>query len=420
MSRRPRRPLSPEAAAVVRALPGSPVTRRGLLAGAGALGAGAFVAACGTGTSTTGGTADVKPAAAVDRSDTEKIVNWSNWTAYLDKDDENKTYPTLEGFSKKSGIKATYAEDIEDNDSYFGKIQGQLKNGQDFGKDVIVFTDYMAARVIRQGYAQKFDDAVMPNKANILDTLANVDYDKGRHYSLTWQSGYAGLGWNRKLLKEITGKDTLENVSDLWDPKLKGRIEVLSEFRDTIGLIMLEHGVDISAVSWGGPEFTKAMNEFSTQLDSGQIRSVKGNSYIEDLKAGDAVAVIGWSGDVLAANLEAKAEKYGFALPTTGGTLWSDNMLIPVGSPHKKNAEMLMNYYYDPKVAAEVAAYVNYICPVKGAVDHIDEFDDTGQLKKSSYIFPTAGDLAKMHVFRTLTPVEEATYTGAFQKKLGV
>src|SRR3954471_11816821 len=151
------------------------LSRRSVLRGAGGVGVAAALAACGTGDTT--GTTE-KPAADVkDKSATEKIVRWANWPAYLDYDEKTKKYPTLEKFQQQTGIKATYAEDIDDNDSYYGKIQGQLKNGDDIGKDVIVLTDWMAARIIRQGYAQKLDKSVIPQAANILDDLRDVDFD---------------------------------------------------------------------------------------------------------------------------------------------------------------------------------------------------------------------------------------------------
>ncbi len=128
------------------------------------------------------------------------MVNWANWQLYLDYDDKTKEYPSLEQFQKLTGIKATYDEAILDNDTYYGKIQGQLKNGQDIGKDIVVFTDWMAGRVIRQGYAQKLNKANIPNAKNLLKNLQQPDFDPGREYSLTWQSGYAGLAWNKEKI----------------------------------------------------------------------------------------------------------------------------------------------------------------------------------------------------------------------------
>jgi spermidine/putrescine transport system substrate-binding protein len=385
------------------------LSRRSVLRGAGGVGVAAALAACGTGdTSAT----TAKPAADVkDKSATEKIVRWANWPAYLDYDEKTKKYPTLEKFQQQTGIKATYAEDIDDNDSYYGKVQGQLKNGDDIGKDVITMTDWMAGRLIRQGYVQKLDKANIPNAKNLNPKLQDVDFDPGRAHSLTWQSGYAGIGYR----KDKVGRE-LKTLDDLWAPDLKGKIVVLSEMRDTVGLIMLSQGVDISK-PFTEDQFNTALDVLQKQVDSGQIRQVKGNSYLEDLRSGNAIAAIAWSGDILLAQFEEEDPNYTFALPDTGGTLWSDNLMVPIGSPHKTNAEKLFNFYYDPAIAAEVAAYVNYICPVDGAKAEMEKIDPS--LVDSPLIFPTAEDLANVKVFHSLTPDEETTYSEAFQKVIG-
>jgi spermidine/putrescine transport system substrate-binding protein len=385
------------------------LSRRSVLRGAGGVGVAAALAACGTGDTT--GTTE-KPAADVkDKSATEKIVRWANWPAYLDYDEKTKKYPTLEKFQQQTGIKATYAEDIDDNDSYYGKIQGQLKNGDDIGKDVITMTDWMAGRLIRQGYVQKLDKANIPNAKNLNPKLQEVDFDPGRAHSLTWQSGYAGIGYR----KDKVGRE-LKTLDDLWAPDLKGKIVVLSEMRDTVGLIMLSQGVDISK-QFTEDQFNAALDVLQKQVDSGQIRQVKGNSYLEDLRSGNAIAAIAWSGDILLAQFEEEDPNYTFTLPDTGGTLWSDNLMVPIGSPHKANAEKLFDFYYDPAIAAEVAAYVNYICPVEGAKAEMEKIDPS--LVDSPLIFPTAEDLANVKVFHSLTPDEETTYSESFQKVIG-
>jgi spermidine/putrescine transport system substrate-binding protein len=376
----------------VQALVQAKLSRRSVLLGAAGL---ATLAACGTGSSTPSGsgggsgTAAAKPSPAVDKSATDKVVNWANWTLYLDYDDKTKKYPTLEAFQKQTGIKATYAEDIDDNDTYYGKIQSQLRNGQDIGKDVIVFTDWMAARCIRSGFIQQLDQSQMPNTKNLLPALQNVDFDPGRKYSTTWQSGFGVLAWNKE---KVPGG--LKSVSDLWKPELKGRVEVLSEMRDTIGLIMLEQGVDISK-NFTSAQYETAVDELQKHIADGQIRQVKGNSYKEDLISGDALAVIGWSGDIFQINAE-NGDKWGLALPDAGGTLWSDNLLVPIGSPHKANAEKLINYYYDPKVAATVEAYVNYICPVVGAKQVLTK--SSPEIANNTLIFPTKKMLDNVHI----------------------
>jgi spermidine/putrescine transport system substrate-binding protein len=385
------------------------LSRRSVLAAGGVAGVGALLAGCGTG-GTPSGTTKSSGVAGKDVSATDKKVNWANWTLYLDYDDKTQKYPTLAAFEKKTGITARYAEDIDANDTYFGKIQGQLANGQDIGQDIVVFTDWMAARMIRLGYTQKLDLAKIPNWANLLPDLKKVDFDPGRQNSLTWQSGFAGLAWSKD---KVPGG--LQNLSDLWKPEYKGRIEVLSEMRDTIGLIMLSQGVDIAG-KWGDDEFNAALTVLQTQIKSGQIRQVKGNSYKEDLISGDAVAVIGWSGDITQLNTE-NDDKFAFALPEAGGTLFSDNMQIPIGATHKANAEKLMNYYYDPVVAAQVAAYVNYISPVQGAQEAMKDIDPS--LVDNPLIFPDSASLAKAHVFRTLTPAEDTKYNGQFLTAVG-
>ncbi len=399
MTRKP--PLSPEARAVL-----SLMSRRTVLRGAGALGAAAALAACGT----DGDTSSGGPTAASDRSEEDKVVRWANWAYYLDYDDEAQNYPTLERFKQETGLDATYVEDIEDNDAYFSKIAPQLRDGQDVGQDIVVFTDWMATRLIRQSLVQQLDAANIPNKGNILANLANVDFDPGREYSLTWQSGFAGIAWNKE---KVPGG--LHSVSDLWNPELRGRVEVLSEMRDTMGLIMLEQGVDISG-DFTEDEYLDALDVLQQQLDNGQIRQVKGNSYTEDLISEDALAVIAWSGDITALNFE-NGDKWQFVIPDAGGTLWSDNLLVPIGSPYKANAEKLINYYYDPAVAAEVAAYVNYICPVQGAKEEILKIDP--ELAENTLIFPDEATLATVKVFRALTPEEETTFSTAYQKALG-
>ena len=384
------------------------LSRRSVLRGAGGAGVAAALAACGTGD--TGATSKPDPTVK-DKSATDKVVRWANWPAYLDYDEKTKKYPTLEKFQQETGIKATYAEDIDDNDSYYGKVQGQLKNGDDIGKDVVVLTDWMADRMIRQGYVQELDLTKIPNSKNLNPKLQDVDFDPGRKHSLTWQSGYAGIGYR----KDKVGRE-LKTLDDLWAPDLKGKIVVLSEMRDTVGLIMLSQGVDISS-DFSEDDFNKGLDVLQKQVDSGQIRQVKGNSYLEDLRSGNAIAAIAWSGDILLAQFEEEDPNYVFQLPETGGTLWSDNLMVPIGSPHKANAEKLMDFYYRPDIAAEVAAYVNYICPVDGAKEEMQKIDPS--LVDSPLIFPTQADLDAVKVFRSLSPAEETTFSEAFQKVIG-
>ena len=384
--------LSPEARSII----GAMVSRRAVLAGAGGLGAAGLLAACGGGS---------------DSADSANSVRWGNWPLYLDYDEDTKKYPTLEKFKEQTGISAEYFEDYNDNDEFFGKVQAQLKLGEDIGYDLVTPTDWMAARWIRLGYTQKYDAANIPNKSNILDSLASPSFDPNREQSLTWQGIMSGFGWN--VEKNPKGIRTLD---ELFAPQNKGKIIVLSEMRDTIGIIAQAQGVNLQTIT--EDQFMNAVDFMAKKIADGWIRGVKGNEYAEDLTSGDAAAVIGWSGDMFILKSENEG-KFDFAIPESGGTISGDNFLIPstVSAEAKVNAEKLINFYYDPAIAAEVAAYVNFVCPVKGAQAEMEKISP--ELASSPFIFPDDATSKKLAVFRSLTPAEETTWGEAFQKAAG-
>jgi spermidine/putrescine transport system substrate-binding protein len=395
-------PQDPVVRALIAQARQAQLTRRTLLAG-GAAGASALaLAACSTG----GGQA--RPTAAADVSDTDKTLNWANWAAYIDEDDAGN-YPTLVRFEEETGISVNYEVAVDDNNTYYGKVKDQLALGQDIGADTVCLTDWMVSRWIRLGYTQELDHANIPNIANLAPALEDPDFDPGRAHSLPWQGGFAGICWN---VEKVPGG--LASVEDLWNSELKGRVGVLSEMRDTMGLIMLQNGVDIAG-DWGDAEYDAAIEILDEQVANGQIRNIKGNSYLEDLKSEDTLAAICWSGDITVINAEA-GDKWQFAIPDAGGTLWNDNFLVPIGSPRKTNAETLINYYYEPEVAAEVAAWVNYITPVVGAQEAAAAIDP--ELAENQLIFPNEETLSTAHIFRALSGAEEQKYQAQFQQIL--
>ncbi len=394
-------PADPLIRQLIRQAQNAQMGRRTVLAGAGAGATALALAACSAGAAS-------KPTAAPDTSETDKLVRWDNWALYIDVDDAGN-YPTLSAFEAQTGIKVEYTEAVDDNNTYYGKVKDQLALGKDIGADVVCLTDWMIARMIRFGYTQKLDQANMPNVANLLPSLQNVDFDPGREMSVPWQGGFAGIAWNKEKLP-----GGIKSVQDLWAPELKGRVGVLSEMRDTMGLIMLDQGVDISG-KWGDDEFNAAIDEFQKQVADGQIRNIKGNSYKEDLASEDTLAAIVWSGDIVQLNAE-NNNKWEFIVPEAGGTLWNDNFMVPIGSGGKRNVEELINYYYDPAVAAEVAAYVNYITPVAGAQEAAMAIDP--ELANNQLIFPDEDTLSRAFVFRGLDGTEEQKYNAQFQSIL--
>jgi spermidine/putrescine transport system substrate-binding protein len=394
-------PISPD---LVRGL----VNRRTMLAGVGVAAISAFVAGCGAkGIAYEG---DPAGKVAVDRSDTEPIVSWSNWPEYIDVDDRTKARPTLQLFTKHTGITVKYTEDYNDNDEFFARVKPQLSAVSDTGRDVWCSSDWMVARLIRLNWIQRLDKARIPNAKNLQHSVSDVSFDPGRLYSLPWQSGMTGIGYNPKSTggRKISSMDQL-----LHDPILKGRVTLLRDWRDTVGLMLLAMGKDPG-------QFTAAdFDEAITQLDDakrrGQLKGFTGNEYGKGLASGDIAACLAWTGDVV--QLRADNPELGYVLPEAGHMLWSDNFVIPNKARHKRNAEVLINYYYDPAVMALVEDYVSYVCPVQGVKEVLAAADPS--VADNPLIFPTDEMRARSHVFMGLTGTQEKRYGEAFHELMG-
>ncbi|HEX7535757.1 MAG TPA: extracellular solute-binding protein [Dermatophilaceae bacterium] len=384
------------------------ISRRTAMVGMAGVSAVVGLAACGSaGKGSASATAKNRVKAATDLSATEKLVNWSNWPSYMDVDEKTKKHPTLDAFTKQTGIKVNYTEDYNDNNEFYAKVRPLLEAGQDTGRDMWASTDWMAARMIRLNYVQKFDLANIPNHGNVEDALLNVPFDKGRLYSLPWQSGMTGIAWNPKS----TGGKKIETMDQLLtDPKLKGKVTLLTEMPDTIGLVLLALGKDPAAFTTA--DFDAACAEIQKAKDSGQIKSFTGNDYTKPLASGDTAACVAWSGDIV--QLKADNPSLGFALPQKGFMIWSDNLVIPNLAKHKKNAETLINYYYDPAVMAKVVDYVNYVSPVKGTKAVLLKSDPA--VAANELILPAAQTLSRSHIFRGLTAAEETLYNRKFEQ----
>jgi spermidine/putrescine transport system substrate-binding protein len=382
--------ISPEARAIIRAQ----LSRRSLFAGVGAVSAAGALAACSSGS----GGADVG------------TVRWANWTEYLDYDEDTQENPTLVEFEKLTGIKVSHKETVLDNDEFTAPLLEKLQSKKDIGYDLVTLTDWMTARWIRLGYTQKFDSAELPNRSNVLDTLKNPSFDPGREQSIPWQGIMAGIGWNKE---KIPGG--IKSLDQLFAPANKGKVLALTEMRDTMGIIMLYQGVDPSK-PFTEDKFMNAIAFLEKKVKDGFIIGFRGNEYTQDLRAGNANAVIGWSGDMFQLAAESDG-KFDFAIPESGGCISTDNFMIPSTSTNAVNASKMVNYYYDPTVAATVAAWVNYICPVKGAQEAMEKVDPS--LANSEYIFPTAKTTSRLSIFRALTAAEETSYQTAFQSVAG-
>src|SRR3954454_11942724 len=383
------------------------LTRRRALkrgaAGALSLSAIAWLAACGS--DNLGG--GHKQAKVIPNGDVGSTLYFSNWPHYIDAKDPSKS-PTFARFKKKYGTTVKYVEEINDNDQFFGKVPQQYQQGNSGGRDLHVVTDWMAARMIRLGYVQKFDKSSMPTaNANLIDRLKSPPFDPKRDFSMPWQSGMTGIIYRKDKVKSPP-----RSVADLFNPAYKGKVTMLTEMRDSVGLVTAWQGGDPEKASVD--VYLKAIDKIQEGVDSGQIRGFTGNEYIKDIPKGDSWVIFGWSGD--AVQLKADNPNVEFVLPESGGMLWTDNMQIPVGAPHAYTAEKFIDYIYEPEVQAPIEAYINYICPVNGTKEVIAKTDRS--LAENPLIFPDKAVFDNTYIFRDLKPDEETELNDAFQKLL--
>ncbi len=351
---------------------------------------------------------DPAKCSAKDISASTKKLIVSNWPAYLD-EAEDGAKNTLQDFEAATGIKVSYTDDVSDNSDFFAKVRNQLSDCQPIGRDMMMLTDWMAARMIGLGWIQPLAADKVPNlHKNLIPALQGRQWDKDRTYSAPWQSGLTGIAYNAKLTKEVGSFEDL-----LTRPDLKGKITLLSEMRDTMAFMVKVTGGnpdDFTEDEWGN-----AIDKLRVAVKAGQVRAFTGNEYIQDLTAGNIVACEAWSGDVLQAQFDNPDIK--FVVPEEGLSLWSDNMIVPNQAQHRANAEKWIDYYYEPAVAAKLAAWVNYICPVQGAQEEMAKIDDS--LVDNPLIFPSEEDLKDTFDFMVLDDQQTKQYEGEWSDVTG-
>jgi spermidine/putrescine transport system substrate-binding protein len=365
--------------------------------GAGLLSVPGLLAACG-GSSGGGGS----------KKELADTLVFSNWTYYMDKDKKTKKWRTLEAFKKKFGVNVKYTEDINSNSQFFGKIQGPLSRGQSIDRDLIVLTDNerFLATMIDKGWVEKLDKDALPNIQNLVDVQKSPPFDTHRDYSLPWASGMTGIAYNAKLTKPVTSMEQL-----LEDKTLKGKVSVLDNISDTLGLVMLSNGDDPSRVT--DDTFKSAIGRVKTASDSGQLRQITGNDYTGPLANGDLAACVAWSGDI--DQLQADNANLKWGIPKAGGMIWTDNVLIPKDGD-AYTASVFMNYIYDPEVAAKLYGTIHYISPVKGSREALAKIDP--KTAKNELFFPTEQTLSQVHLIDP-TFLKNQSYNEQWQAVLG-
>lgn len=330
-----------------------------------------------------------------------RTLRISNWPLYIDG-------RTVSDFERATGIHVEYNEDINDNAEFFAKIEEPLRRGRSIDRDIIVITDWMVGRMIRLGFVRPLDDRRFPNKANLVDGVKDVSFDPGRRYSVPWLSGMTGVGYNPAK----TGRE-LTSINDLFDPALEGRVTMLTEMRDTIGLVMLGMGNDPGRATRA--DVLAAAARIKQGRRSGQIRKFTGNDYAEDLAAGNIAAAIAWSGDIQ--GLAADNPDLRWIAPREGAMLYSDNMMIPKTSDREDLAMAWINYVYDPRHSAQIVAAAPYVSPVKGAGEELRKIAPA--LAASPLVNPPDALRRRLHVFRSLSDAEDRDFNQIFQEAIG-
>jgi spermidine/putrescine transport system substrate-binding protein len=375
------------------------ITRKALLqrgaAGVTVLSLPGLLAACGGGGGGDG-----------DGGELNDVMNFSNWTFYMDV--QGKRHPTLDQFKAETGITVNYFEDVNSNDEFFAKIQGRLSQGQGIDRDIMVATDNsrFPGLYVDEGWVQPLDKSLIPNIDNLIEAQASPPFDPDRTVSLPWLSGMSGIAWNEDLTGPVT---TISQL--LEDPKLKGKVTMLSEMGDSLGLVLLDNGDDPSNVT--DESFNSAVAKVQQGVDSGQIRRFTGNDYAQPLANGDLAAAVAWSGDV--ASLVADNPKLKWALPEPGGIIWTDNMFIPTGGS-VPTASTYMNFVYDPKISAQIAVGTSYIASVKGVKEEAVKLDPDSA--DNPLIFPDEETLAQTHQ-NDPAMLNNADYVTRWQEVLG-
>lgn len=391
---------------------GSGFGRRALLTGAGLAGAAVIVGGVLklTGDGSSVATVDTAGASGgVGTGDSQLRV--LNWQEYIDPS-EDGMIGTIDRFQEASGIAVTYSEDFNDNNEVYAReLEPLLGTGNVVPYDIVCPTNWLAARLRGQGWIEPLPLDRIPNRVNLEERFLTAPWDYGAAYHLPWQGGITGLAYNPAL----TGRP-LTSINDLFDPAFAGKIGMLTEMRDTVGLVMLAMGADPSVVDVDG--MRAAIAKIDQAKRGGQIRAFTGNDYLQSLENGNFVACMAWSGDIV--QLQYDRPDIEFVIPDDGGISWYDTMVIPKGAANAYAAADFMNFVYDPVQAAQMTYWVQYISPVKGVREELIKMGgDAAELADSPILFPDAATAERLFTFAPLPQDVDIEITEAFLNMTG-
>ena len=355
-------------------------------------------------------------------------LEWANWTAYIDIDEENPPnptpYPTINAFIEQTGFNVNYQESILDNAEFMQALLPDLTNGNPTGWDLITPGGWVVQRLGELGYLEELDHSKLPNwSANAADHATGLWFDPDNTWSIWWQGGITGIAYDPNQ----TGRE-LTSFDDLLDPEFAGRVGAFSDMRDMFGLTLLSLGIvpENATVE----DATAAQQVLLEANERSQFRGYYGNEYYDALAAGDLIASVAWSGDITQIQLADNPDML-FVIPEAGGMRWNDNMCIPKGSTEKiDQTHQLIDYWYDLDAATTLSEYIGYFTGVDGVSERIAEnaqaARDSGDTETADYldgvapiVVPTADQIDNTYTDKQLSEEEEAQWNDLFLEVLG-
>lgn len=306
-------------------------------------------------------------------------------------------------FEKSSGLTVSYTEDFNDNEAWFAKVKEPLSKGQDIGADVVVPTEFMALRLKGLNWLNEIRDARVPNKKNLRPDLLHSAADPGRRFTAPYMSGMVGIAYNQAA----TGRP-VTTVDDLWDPAFKGRVSLMSDMQDAVGMVMLAQGNSVSDPTLD--TVRQAVDAIREQKDRGQIRKFTGNDYIGDMATGNTIVAQAYSGDVV--QMQADNPDIRFVLPESGGNWFIDTVVIPYTTQNQKGAEAWIDYLYDRRNYAKLIAYTQYVPVLSDMLDELDKIDP--KLAANPLIYPSQAVLDNLKTWGALSEEQMKSFVDAY------
>jgi spermidine/putrescine transport system substrate-binding protein len=338
---------------------------------------------------------------------------FANWALYID-----PSHQTLKEFTAANGVKVTYDEVIQEDASFFAKIHPVLAAGQSTGYDIMVITDGIQfTELVELGEVTPLDQSMLTNfYAHAGNSFKHRSFDPGNIYSVPWAAGSTGIAWNPKYVKTPP-----TSVNDLWNPAYKGHVGMMADTQEIGNFGMFKIGVDPETST--ETDWHHAAQALTQQRSSGIVRQYYDQSYINALSKGDTWISMAWSGDIFQQNLSAGTNLQ-FTVPSEGGTLWMDNMMIPKYAQNPYDAMLLIDWFYRPQVAAMLTEAINYITPVPGAQSLIATAASTAsgsnkttlnEVATSTLVWPSAEVYTRLKNYAPLTTKTRPVYQSIFE-----